>query len=61
MSSILLRDVPNSLHRDIRIGAAIRGCTMSEFILEVVAEAKVMRRAAAMAEEAPSQGQEGEG
>jgi len=60
MSGIALREVPSELHRAIKVGAAIKGQTMSEFILDVLVRAPEMQVMATMAENVAPKGQEGE-
>ena len=60
MPDILLRNVPPELHRAIRIGAALQGQTMSEFVLAQLEKSYAVRKAAGLAHVAPNQREEGE-
>ena len=62
MSGIALRDVSPQLHRAIKIGAAVKGLTMSQFVLEVLTAAPALKKAMRLAEnESPKTSQFGKG
>lgn len=53
MSGIVLRDVDETLHRAIKIGAAVKGITMSDYILGVLEKAPALKKAMRLAEMPP--------